>query len=288
MKRRASLRIKVIAVITAIFSIVSFEPANAVQFVTTMSTTCGATSAGTTWSAAIPFNVPETATITRIDLKASSGSLSGNYIVIKSDNAGTPTGTTLGTFNYSSNSGLVYSFTSTANLNGAGRYWLIFRQTGNVNMCFSTTPNSTGSPTGWTIGTTYTWVSYDSAVSYASRGDYMVFLFTLFGTGGGVVAPAATISLSSSSNVSYRQVSTITATLTTAGTDGLVTFYSNGKKIAGCINRPSSSLSATCNWKPTQKGSAVLTAKIVPTDSSFGVGVSSRLSVGVGARTNTR
>jgi hypothetical protein len=48
----------------------------------------------------------------------------------------------------------------------------------------------------------------------------------------------------------YRSVSTIRSTV---DFDGRVTFFSNGKKIPGCINVLTSSKIANCNWKPSVK-----------------------------------
>jgi len=86
----------------------------------------------------------------------------------------------------------------------------------------------------------------------------------------GTVAPSAsTLSISAPSTSIYRNSSTITATLGVAGSDGKVTFYQNGKRIPGCINVQSSGLVATCNWKPTNKGSTKLTAVLAPTSSGY-------------------
>jgi hypothetical protein len=58
----------------------------------------------------------------------------------------------------------------------------------------------------------------------------------------------------------YRSASTIRSTV---DFDGKVTFYSNGKKIPGCVNVVTSSKVANCNWRPNVKNynfiSAVLT-----------------------------
>jgi hypothetical protein len=48
----------------------------------------------------------------------------------------------------------------------------------------------------------------------------------------------------------YRSASTIRSTV---DFDGKVTFYSNGKKIPGCVNVVTSSKVANCNWKPSVK-----------------------------------
>ena len=55
----------------------------------------------------------------------------------------------------------------------------------------------------------------------------------------------------------YRSSSTIRSTV---DIDGRVTFYSNGKKIPGCINVLTSSKVANCNWKPSVKNYNLLSA----------------------------
>jgi hypothetical protein len=289
MKRVASLKLKLIAVLTALFSLISLQPASAAQFATTMSSTCNNTSGGTTWMPAIPFNVPESATVTRVDWQLFSGSApTGQLVYIRADNAGAPTGATLGTFTYSSFSNLVATLTGSATMSSAGRYWLVFKQSTTLQICYTTTPSYTGSPAGWTMGTTYTWQSSDGGVNFNSRNDYMVFNFTLFGSGGGVQAPMSSISLSGGSSATFRQVMNLSATLGVAGTDGKVTFYANGKKIPGCINKQSSSLSVSCSWKPAIRGSVAITARIVPTNLEYGASTSAVKSVLVTNRSNKR
>jgi hypothetical protein len=75
--------------------------------------------------------------------------------------------------------------------------------------------------------------------------------------------------LSLSASAAFRTPSTITATLSVAGSDGKVTFFANGKKIAGCIKIASTSLVATCNWKPAVRGAITLSAISYPNDSNY-------------------
>lgn len=70
--------------------------------------------------------------------------------------------------------------------------------------------------------------------------------------------------------------------------DGLVTFKSNGKNIANCIAIKSSSRTATCNWKPTVKGSATLTAILRSPSGSFSQSTSQAFQVKVSNRINKR
>lgn len=287
-KRAASLNPKAVSALVILFMFLGFQPANSAQLLTTLNSTCIGTSGTSSWSAAMPFNVPETATVTKIDYKLSAGTATDAYILIKRDNAGAPTGTTLGTFTFSSITSTIATFTGSAALNGAGRFWIVFRQVSIVDMCFAVTANTTGSAQGWTMGTTFTFTSGDSGATYTSRGDYITLLFAMYGTGGGVLPPISSISLSSNTLTTYRQEVALTASLGVLGTDGRVTFYAAGKKIPGCINKQSISLVATCNWKPSHRGSVAITARLVPANSEYPTSVSQVKTIAVQSRTNQR
>ena len=72
-------------------------------------------------------------------------------------------------------------------------------------------------------------------------------------------------SLTIGANVSYRKVVTITANVSTAAK---VTFKARNVVIPGCKNKLTSATSpfiATCTWRPSIRGSAVVTASAVPT-----------------------
>lgn len=90
------------------------------------------------------------------------------------------------------------------------------------------------------------------------------------------------------SGVSYKTTKQISLTLLSAGK---VTFLWNNKRIAGCIKVStvsSTSITATCNWKPSQRGYATITAIFYPTASP---GTSSTLAAGtvhVANRTGAR
>jgi len=57
----------------------------------------------------------------------------------------------------------------------------------------------------------------------------------------------------------YRSASTIRSTV---DFDGKVTFYSNGKKIPGCVNVVTSSKVANCNWRPNVKNYNFISARL--------------------------
>jgi hypothetical protein len=96
------------------------------------------------------------------------------------------------------------------------------------------------------------------------------------------------ITIATSATKIFRSATTITATLGPAGSDGKVTFYQSGKKIAGCISLPSSSLAATCNWRPTTRGSVRLHATLIPTSSSVTASTSPTVQVNIVPRTSIR
>ena len=86
----------------------------------------------------------------------------------------------------------------------------------------------------------------------------------------GTSAPtASSVSIALNGNSTYRTLTSITATLGVAGSDGRVTFYQNGKRIPGCINIRSSSLIATCSWRPATRGSTKIEARLIPNSTSY-------------------
>jgi hypothetical protein len=104
------------------------------------------------------------------------------------------------------------------------------------------------------------------------------------------VAPDITnVSLSvagSPATVASRQVVTISAVSNVAGK---VTFKANGKVIAGCKSVRTVSLTATCQWKSSVKGTNQLTAQIIPTEIAVNeAATSSNYSITVAPRTGTR
>lgn len=87
-------------------------------------------------------------------------------------------------------------------------------------------------------------------------------------------------------SANYRSSTTITATGSVAGK---ITFYSNGKKIPGCIKVPTNGSNvATCNWKPTIHGNQNLSAFLYPTDSTYLTSNSGAVNIFVTKRSSTR
>lgn len=97
----------------------------------------------------------------------------------------------------------------------------------------------------------------------------------------------ATVSLSLAGNpasATKGQAITLTANVNYAG---LVTFYADGKKIAGCISMTTSAGTKTCNWKPTVQKSVRITVDFLAN------GVGSRITsqsfmLAIVKRINTR
>ena len=145
-------------------------------------------------------------------------------------------------------------------------------------------------------GVTFSAISGTPAAPYTSikvTGSKNYVIFAMYGqqiSRMSVIPPTPTqftgISLGAT-NISYRTQVTLTATISTTGADGKVTFFANGKKIAGCIKVASTSLVASCNWKPAVRGAVTLSAIAYPSDSNYASG-STSLSVSIGRRAGLR
>lgn len=115
----------------------------------------------------------------------------------------------------------------------------------------------------------------DGSLSPANLIDKAIFA-SLGITGGGTVA-------------TFRSSTSIAAEVNVAAR---VSFLSNGKYISGCRNLlatgSGTSFTVTCTWKPSARGSAVITAVAVPTTAGISSGVSNPLSTVVRNRTTLR
>jgi hypothetical protein len=87
-------------------------------------------------------------------------------------------------------------------------------------------------------------------------------------------------------SANYRTTSTIEATVT--GANGKVRFIQNGKVIPGCAAIQSVSLVARCSWKPSNRGTIKLSAKLTPASAGFQISNSSILDIAVSNRTVKR
>lgn len=94
-----------------------------------------------------------------------------------------------------------------------------------------------------------------------------VWLLTLGNVGTPINVTSTLTSPSYTGNPSKAVFTTLSATANVAGT---VTFYANGRLIAGCKNRPTNgSFVATCNWRPLTQSPQTLTALFTPSDNTY-------------------
>jgi hypothetical protein len=101
-------------------------------------------------------------------------------------------------------------------------------------------------------------------------------------------APQVSATLSTQSGLLTADFRTVTPLNANVDTQSRVTFYANGKVIAGCRNILSSAGTATCNWRPSVHGSFRIHASANPISTSYVSSTTSTISVGVAARTNKR
>lgn len=83
----------------------------------------------------------------------------------------------------------------------------------------------------------------------------------------------------------------ITTLVATVNVPGKVTFLVNGKRIGGCIGKPtvgSGPITATCQWKSALRGNVALTFTIVPTAVNYFATTSQPSFLVMGRRVNTR
>jgi hypothetical protein len=87
----------------------------------------------------------------------------------------------------------------------------------------------------------------------------------------------------------YRTAIVITATVNVVSK---ITFRMNGKVLPGCKNRTAavsgSDFTATCSWRPSNRGSVTLTALATPTGAGITSATSAPISIRVGNRTTAR
>jgi hypothetical protein len=101
------------------------------------------------------------------------------------------------------------------------------------------------------------------------------------------VTTTISIALTSSlRSANYRTSSIIEAIVT--GANGKVRFMQNGKVIPGCASVQSISLVARCNWKPSNRGSVMLSARLTPSSAGFLTSSSAILDISISPRTTKR
>jgi hypothetical protein len=137
---------------------------------------------------------------------------------------------------------------------------------------------------------------YFSAVFGAYSSDYRIWRYTPFSTTwsgswsdnfSGVTTPSTITDpvLFGGGRTAFKGISI--AISVQASVEGIVTFRANGKYIPGCQKKTTVSLVATCNWKPTVQGSTRISARLVPTSTSFSAS-DSFMSFTVARRSTTR
>jgi hypothetical protein len=90
------------------------------------------------------------------------------------------------------------------------------------------------------------------------------------------------------STVSYRTPIVITATVAYASR---ITFKYANIRIGGCVSKLTASsapFTATCTWRPSQRGAGLLTAVAVPIAGGISSGVAVPINISVGGRSGTR
>jgi hypothetical protein len=87
----------------------------------------------------------------------------------------------------------------------------------------------------------------------------------------------------------FRTAIVITATVNVASK---ITFRMNGKVLPGCKNKTAavsgSDFTATCSWRPSNRGTVTLTAAAAPTGAGISSATSAPINIRVGNRTTAR
>ena len=103
-------------------------------------------------------------------------------------------------------------------------------------------------------------------------------------TTNGRLMRSATLSLDPG-ELTFRQAKALRATSSVAGR---ITFKANGQVIPGCKKKAvSASATVTCSYRPSNRGSVVLSATLEPTDNSY-IGTTSSSNTVIGNRSGRR
>ncbi len=111
---------------------------------------------------------------------------------------------------------------------------------------------------------------------------------TSSGTSFTTLAGTTTLTLALDSGLTtatYRQVARIKAS---PSVPGLVTFFYQGKRIAGCARILSSGGFAYCNWRPSAHGQITVTASFVPTNNNYLSSVATSPVLTISSRSGNR
>jgi hypothetical protein len=238
------------------------------------------------------FIAGESRNLFEIDIIAnyaiSSGTVSA-YVYQNSSNGNSGTGTYIATLVQSEDASAYGSLSNGYLLKMKGRaplvvglkYWVFFR----IANYAGVGGDFWGTVTPTVVGS---WSLIGSTGSYQLIMNTNNFPYTSYPIARLYLSTPATISValnSGGSTASYRRQSTLRATV---NSDGPITFFANGKKIAGCINIQSTGGAALCAWKPSLRGAIQVKARVIPRDNEFEPATSSSTNINVGARSNYR
>ena len=218
---------------------------------------------------------------------------SATYLIMANNGASAPN-TTLATFTSDTMTGVNARFVGSYNITAGTKFWVVAGQGAAVFPdCYTVStpiPNANVTFTnGWRLDTTTssTW-PYVMGNTPSTLGSPVSYSYLFAISIELAPSPPSTLYVSLQSGGSTATYRSSTSLRATTSTEGKVTFYQNGKTISGCRNIATSSLIATCSWRPLIHGGASLTAKIIPTDTSIPQGVSPIFTAGVSTRLNTR
>jgi hypothetical protein len=218
---------------------------------------------------------------------------SSSYLIMANNGASAPN-TILATFTADTMTGVNARFIGSYSITAGTKFWVVAGQRANVFPdCFNfstAVPNANITFTkGWRLDTvTATSWPYVNGSTTSNLGSptnsNMIFAISIE-----LAVPApATVSVSLQGGLTAASFRNSTPIRASASIEGKITFYQNGKVIAGCRNVQTASLIASCNWKPSVHGGARISATISPTDASIPSGLSPVFNVGVSARTDKR
>ncbi len=231
---------------------------------------------------------------------ASASTPAGTYVrnVVSTDSAGTPqsgtrqltitinkasTTITISLPGSATDAALGGAITITANVSQAGS--VNFKLGGSTISGCGTVASSAGSATcSWTPGA-LGGASLTAVLTPTDSSNYeSATTSTLSIT---VVNGVTSLSLSLAGGVTQvpkGQNIVITATVDQAGR---ISFFVDGKRIAGCFNKAVSTSSKTCTWKPSVQKQVTISSRLVPTNSAYSTADES-MKVWVVRRTGTR
>jgi hypothetical protein len=239
-------------------------------------------------------------TITSGVVTASASTPAGTYVrnVVSTDSAGTPqsgtrqltitinkasTTITISLPGSATDAALGGAITITANVSQAGS--VNFRLGGSTITGCGTVASSAGSATcSWTPGA-LGGASLTAVLTPTDSSNYeSATTSTLSIT---VVNGVTSLALSLAGGVTQApkgQNIVITATVDQAGR---ISFFVDGKRIAGCFNKVVATSSRTCTWKPSVQKQVTISSRLVPTNSAYSTAEES-MKVWVVRRTGTR